>query len=99
AVARKRSNPYAGVDPKTVEAKKMGYPARSIFKLEEIHNKTQLLKKGMSVLDLGAAPGSWSLYASQKVGETGHVLAIDLKEITQGFGPNVTVKVGDALEL
>lgn len=98
-MARKRSNPYAGVDPKTVEAKKMGYPARSIFKLEEIHNKTQLLKRGMSVLDLGAAPGSWSLYASQKVGDTGHVLAIDLKEITQGFGPNVTVKVGDALEL
>lgn len=98
-MARKRTNPYAGVDPKTVEAKKMGYPARSIFKLEEIQTKVQLLKKGMSVLDLGAAPGSWSLYASQKVGDTGHVLAIDLKEITQGFGPNVTVKVGDALEL
>jgi 23S rRNA (uridine2552-2'-O)-methyltransferase len=98
-VARKRTNPYAGVDPKTVEAKKKGYPARSVFKLEEIQKKTQLLKRGMRVVDLGAAPGSWSLYASQQVGQNGRVLAIDLKEITQGFAPNVTVVRGDAFDL
>lgn len=98
-MARKRTNPYAGIDPKTVEAKKKGYPARSVFKLEEIQHKTQILKRGMSVVDLGAAPGSWSLYASQQVGQNGRVLAIDLKEITQGFAPNVTVVKGDAFDL
>ena len=98
-MARKRTNPYAGVDPKTVEAKKRGYPARSVFKLEEIQKKTQLLQKGMRVLDLGAAPGSWSLYASQVVGPTGKVLAIDLQEITQGFAKHVEVVRGDAFDL
>ncbi len=98
-MARNRNNPYAGVDPKTLEAKKKGYPARSVFKLEEIQKKTQLLKRGMRVVDLGAAPGSWSLYASQQVGPSGHVLAIDLKEITQGFAPNVTVVQGDAFDV
>jgi 23S rRNA (uridine2552-2'-O)-methyltransferase len=49
------------------------------------------------VLDLGAAPGSWSLYAAQKVGARGHVVAIDLQEITTAFGANVTVVQGDVL--
>lgn len=98
-MARKRTNPYAGTDPKTLEARKLGYPARSVFKLEEIQKKTQLLKRGMRVVDLGAAPGSWSLYASQQVGQNGRVLAIDLSEITQGFAPNVTVIQGDAFDL
>jgi 23S rRNA (uridine2552-2'-O)-methyltransferase len=98
-VARNRSNPYAGVDARTVEAKKRGYPARSVFKLEEIQKKVQILGPAMSVIDLGAAPGSWSLYASQKIGPEGHVLAIDLKKIIQGFGPNVTVVEGDAFDI
>ena len=98
-MSRHRGNPYAGPDPRTIEAKKMGYPARSIFKLEEINKKTQLLKKGMRVVDLGAAPGSWSLYASQQVGPAGKVLAIDLQAITQGFSPNVKVVQGDAFDL
>jgi len=87
------------VDPKTLEAKKKGYPARSVFKLEEIQKKTTLINKGDRVLDLGAAPGSWSLYASQQVGQNGRVLAIDLKEITQGFGRNVQVIQGDAFDV
>ncbi len=98
-MSRRRTNPYVGPDPKTIEAKKKGYPARSVFKLEEIQKKTQLLGKGMRVIDLGAAPGSWSLYASQRVGQNGRVLAIDLQEITQGFAPNVTVVKGDAFDL
>ena len=98
-MSRRRTNPYSGPDPKTIEAKKKGYPARSVFKLEEIQHKTQILKKGMRVIDLGAAPGSWSLYASQKVGQNGRVLAIDLQEITQGFAPNVKVVRGDAFDL
>lgn len=95
---RKHSNPYIA-DPRTLEARKRGYPARSVFKLEEIQKKTQLLRPGARVLDLGAAPGSWSLYASQKVGEQGRVLAVDLQPITQGFGPNVRVVQGDAFDI
>lgn len=98
-MSRFRGNPYSGPDAKTIEAKKKGYPARSVFKLEEINKKTQLLKKGMRVIDLGAAPGSWSLYASQQVGESGRVLAIDLQEITQVFSRNVRVVAGDAFDL
>lgn len=98
-MSKKRQNPYVGTDPRTLAAKKKGYPARSVFKLEEIQNKTQLLRPGMSILDLGAAPGSWSLYASQKVGPSGHVLAVDLQEIQQRFGGNVTVVQGDAFDV
>lgn len=98
-MSRRRDNPYVGGDPRTIEAKKRGYPARSVFKLEEIQKRTGLLKPGMRVVDLGAAPGSWTLYASQKVGQSGRVLAIDLSEITQKFGPNVDVVQGDALAL
>ncbi|MGC4091267.1 MAG: RlmE family RNA methyltransferase [Polyangiaceae bacterium] len=94
-----RKNPYAGADSKTLAAKAQGYPARSVFKLEEIDRRVGLLKSGQRVLDLGAAPGSWSLYASQRVGERGRVLAVDIQEIRQAFGPNVEVVLGDALDL
>lgn len=49
------------------------------------------------MLDLGAAPGSWTLYASEKVGKKGRVVAIDLKEIAGAFAENVTVLQGDVL--
>ncbi|MFZ5895640.1 MAG: SAM-dependent methyltransferase [Myxococcota bacterium] len=94
-----RKNPYAGADSKTRAAKAQGYPARSVFKLEEIDRRVGLLHAGQRVLDLGAAPGSWSLYASQRVGERGRVLAVDLQEIRQTFGANVEVIQGDALDL
>jgi 23S rRNA (uridine2552-2'-O)-methyltransferase len=94
-----KKNPYLGADAKTKAAKAQGYPARSVFKLEEIDRRVRLFKPGQHVLDLGAAPGSWSLYASQKIGERGKVLAIDIQEIGQSFPPNVTVVQGDALTL
>jgi 23S rRNA (uridine2552-2'-O)-methyltransferase len=94
-----RKNPYAGQDPRTREAKAKGYPARSVFKLEEIDRRVRLLRPGQHVIDLGAAPGSWSLYASQRVGERGRVFAVDLEEILQVFTPNVEVLRGDALDL
>ena len=92
-------NPYAKPDAKTKAAKAQGFPARSVFKLEEIDRRVRLLKGGQKVLDLGAAPGSWSLYASQKVGPSGRVFAIDLQDIRQAFPPNVKVLQGDALTL
>jgi 23S rRNA (uridine2552-2'-O)-methyltransferase len=94
----RRRNPYAG-DPNTRAAKQQGYPARSVFKLDEIDRRVNLLRAGQRVLDLGAAPGSWSMYASQKVGLKGMVLAIDLQAIQQQFLPNVRVMQGDAREL
>ncbi len=97
AVSRK--NPYAGPDARTRAAKARGYPARSVFKLEEIDQRVRLLARGQRVLDLGAAPGSWSLYASERVGPAGRVLAVDRTPILQAFAPNVTVVQGDALDL
>ena len=96
---KNRANPYARADTKTREARAQGYPARSVFKLQEIDRRMRLLRAGQSVLDLGAAPGSWSLYASERVSPTGHVYAIDIKPIPQVFGPNVQVLEGDALSL
>ena len=60
------------------KAKEDNFAARSIYKLEEIDQKYRLIKPGMKVLDLGAAPGSWSQYLSQKVGDTGRVFGVDL---------------------
>ena len=96
---KNRANPYAKPDAKTMEARAKGYPARSVFKLQEIDRRMRVLRAGQNVIDLGAAPGSWSLYASERVGPTGHVYAIDIKPIQQVFGENVKVLEGDALSL
>jgi 23S rRNA (uridine2552-2'-O)-methyltransferase len=95
----RRGNPYARPDARTRSAKAAGYPARSVYKLQEIDKRVRLLKPGQRVLDLGAAPGSWSLYASERVGQSGRVLAVDLAEIRQSFAVNVEVLSGDALSL
>jgi 23S rRNA (uridine2552-2'-O)-methyltransferase len=63
------------------KAKKEKYPARSVYKLEEALQKHKFIKRGDSVLDLGCCPGSWSLYASEVVGETGVVVGVDLQEV------------------
>lgn len=63
------------------KAKKENYAARSIFKLEEIDGRFKILRNGDKVLDLGAAPGSWSQYCSKKVGPSGKILGIDLQRI------------------
>jgi 23S rRNA (uridine2552-2'-O)-methyltransferase len=62
-------------------AKAQGYPARSVYKLEEIDRRLRLFKPGQRVLDLGAAPGSFSLYAADRVGQSGLVIGVDLQEI------------------
>lgn len=60
------------------KAQKDGYRARAAYKLLEINEKTNLIKKGMTVVDLGSAPGSWSQVASQLVGEKGILIASDI---------------------
>jgi 23S rRNA (uridine2552-2'-O)-methyltransferase len=97
-VAR-RKNPYAGADALTRRAKSEGYPARSVFKLREIDQRVRLLRRGQRVLDLGAAPGSWTLYAAERVGAEGRVLAVDLSPIAQKLPQNVVALQADALEL
>jgi 23S rRNA (uridine2552-2'-O)-methyltransferase len=57
-----------------------GYRARSAYKLIEIDEKFKIFKNGISVVDLGAAPGSWSQYSSKKI-KSGRVVSIDLKEM------------------
>ncbi len=61
------------------KAKKDKYPARSVYKLEEALDKYKFIRRGDSVLDLGCYPGSWSLYASEVVGEKGIVVGVDLQ--------------------
>ncbi len=65
----------------TILAKKEGYPARSVYKLKEIDEKYRIIKEGNQVLDLGCSPGSWLLYISQKVGNKGKVIGVDIEEI------------------
>jgi 23S rRNA (uridine2552-2'-O)-methyltransferase len=61
------------------KAKQEGYPARSVYKLEEIDQRYKLLRPGARVLDLGCHPGSWMIYAAQKVGPQGRVVGLDIK--------------------
>jgi 23S rRNA (uridine2552-2'-O)-methyltransferase len=71
-------------DPYVEEAKRRGYRSRAAFKLIEIDDKYRLLKPGMTVVDLGAAPGGWSQIAAERVGSVegrGQVLAVDLAAI------------------
>ena len=62
-------------------AKQKGYPARSVFKLQEMQQRFRLLRPGARVLDLGASPGSWSQYCLQQIGGRGSLTAVDLKEL------------------
>lgn len=59
-------------------AQQEGYRSRAIFKLIEIQQKDHILKPGMTVIDLGAAPGGWSEYALKMVGRSGRVVALDI---------------------
>jgi len=67
-------------DPFVQRARKEGYRSRAVYKLDEMHRKLQLFHRGMTVVDLGAAPGAWSQYAAQKIRD-GRVVAIDLLDM------------------
>ncbi len=64
------------------KAKAEGFAARSVYKLQELDQKFKILKPGQTVLDLGSSPGSWSQYASQKIGDKGRLLGVDLSPMT-----------------
>ncbi len=75
------------------KAKAQGYRSRAAFKLEEIAEKERLLRPGIRVVDLGAAPGGWSQFAAAKIGPKGLIVAVDLLAIAPMSG--VTVVQGD----
>ncbi|OGI39040.1 MAG: 23S rRNA methyltransferase [Candidatus Muproteobacteria bacterium RBG_16_64_10] len=80
-------------DPYVQKARKAGARSRAIFKLEELDRRDRLLKPGMTVVDLGAAPGGWSQYAAQRVGARGRVIALDI--LPMDPIPGVEVLEGD----
>jgi 23S rRNA U2552 (ribose-2'-O)-methylase RlmE/FtsJ len=80
---------YEKPDFWSIKAQKEGYPARSVYKLQEMDEKFGLLKgrrEGLRALDLGAAPGSWSLYVLRKLSGAGFLAAIDLAPLSHVYG-------------
>ena len=77
-------------------AQKEGYRSRAVYKLMEINDKDQILRRGMSVLDLGSAPGGWSQVAAELVGDAGRVVASDI--LSMDALPDVVFVQGDFTE-
>jgi 23S rRNA (uridine2552-2'-O)-methyltransferase len=96
-MGKKKGGKNSWEDHYTRRAKKDGYPARSVYKLEEIQKKHRLIRPGNRVLDLGCAPGSWLMYAAGQAGG-GEVIGIDLKPVTATLPKNARAVVGDALD-
>ncbi len=65
-------------DPFVQQARREGYRSRAVYKLMELQEKDRLLRPGQFVIDLGAAPGGWSEYASHFVGDGGRLIAVDI---------------------
>ncbi len=68
-------------DPYVKQARSADFRSRAVFKLKEIDQRDRIFHPGQVVVDLGAAPGSWSQYASQRIGLRGMVLAVDILEM------------------
>jgi len=81
------------------KAKKHGFLARAVWKLEELDTKFKLFAPGQRVLDLGCAPGSWLQYARGKVGERGVLVGLDRAALDAGDVAGARVVVGDVLTI
>lgn len=90
--------PYRPKDPFYHKAKKEGLRARSAFKLEEMAQRFSLLKKGFTVVDLGAAPGGFLQIIAEAVGPTGRAVGVDLAVIRPFTQSYVTTAVLDVLD-
>jgi len=77
-------------------ARKEGYRSRAVYKLREIDERDRILRPGMVVADLGAAPGAWSQYVRERVGKAGRVIALDILAMEPLSG--VDVLQGDFTE-
>jgi len=80
-------------------AKKEGFIARSVYKLEEVDRRVRLLRPGQRVLDLGCHPGSWLQYCARVVGKQGLVVGIDTRKISVELPPHVHLVQADVFEL
>ena len=80
------------------QAKREGFRARAVFKLQEIDSQYNLFKPGDRVLDLGCSPGSWLQYARTRIGERGVLVGIDRTELRPGV-PGARIMVGDVLTI
>lgn len=102
---RKKTKPSASKKNKswqdhyTRRAKKEQYPARSVYKLQEIQQKHFLIKKGHKILDLGCSPGSWLLYAARLTGEDGLVVGVDLEPVKIQLPSQVQIITADVFSL
>jgi 23S rRNA (uridine2552-2'-O)-methyltransferase len=100
-MAKKRSSSKAWLkehrdDPYVQQAQREGYRSRACYKLLELQDKDKLIRRGMTVLDLGSAPGGWSQVAIERVGENGKVIASDILPMDSLDG--VTFIEGDFTE-
>ncbi|MDI6749368.1 MAG: SAM-dependent methyltransferase [Rhodocyclaceae bacterium] len=75
-------------DPYVQQAQKEGWRSRAVFKLKEIDEKDRLLKPGMTVVDLGATPGSWCQYVIKRIQPGGRLIALDLLDFEPIPGVN-----------
>lgn len=83
-------------DPYVKRAQSEGWRSRAVFKLDELIERDRLLKPGMRVVDLGAAPGGWSQMVRERLGDTGRIIALDILPM-QGIG-GVEFILGDFRE-
>ena len=90
------ANSYEKPDYWSQKAFSEGYPARSVYKLKEIDEKFHMLKKNYTVLDLGAAPGSWTTFLLRSMDGTGKVVSCDLNPLAKDVkGDNLVFIQGD----
>ena len=90
------ANSYEKPDFWSQKAFSEGYPARSVYKLKEIDEKFGMIKKNYTVLDLGAAPGSWTVFLLRQMDGTGKVVSCDLNSLSKSVkGDNLTFIQGD----
>ncbi len=93
-----KTNSYNKPDYWSQKAFREGYPARSVYKLEEIDKKFGMLKKNYKVLDLGSAPGSWTTWLLRNLDNTGLVVSVDLNPLSKDVkGDNLLFFQGDLL--
>lgn len=83
-------------DPYVKKARREGWRSRAIYKLEEIADREKILKRGMTCVDLGAAPGGWSQYVAARLGDDVHIVAVDV--LPMDALPRVTFIQGDFTE-
>jgi len=84
--AEMAASTYEKPDFWSLKAKKEGYPARSVYKLEELDKKFGFIKPASRILDIGAAPGSWTLWVLKRLAGKGFLAAVDLQPL--GISPS-----------